>query len=500
MKIKHILIVFFLLSFVFPVRDLDAKHADLAGRWYSPVPERLRAELEGYLDKARPGKLNGRVIGVIAPHAGYRYSGPVAAFAFKALMENPPEKLVIVGFTHRRYFPNRISVLTDEYFVTPLGKAHIDRPLSEELISYSERIGYMPQAFISENSVEMEVPFAQVALDDPRLVLVALGDQSKANSDHLADALYEVLKDEENYAILASADMCHHKPYDVAKRIDADTIEAIETFDPDRFYAKSLRDENDQRMCGYGAVYAVMKASKRLGADKVKLLKYANSGDTSGMKDRVVGYMSAAFIKSDISDDRERSTGKDKETSMYDKSQRKELLKIARDTIRHYLETGERLEVEVVDEALQQEMGAFVTLHKNGALRGCIGHMVAKGPLYLAVRDMAIAAAVEDPRFPPLKASELDEVDIEISALSPMVKIEDHEDIEMGKHGVMVRMGWRSGVYLPQVAEETGWSREQFMNSLCAHKAGIPPNAWKTGQCDIYVFTAEVFGEKELSE
>ena len=185
---------------------------------------------------------------------------------------------------------------------------------------------------------------------------------------------------------------------------------------------------------------------------------------------------------------------------MFSLEQKKELLKMARNTIAHYLKTGESPDIVVEDMDLQAEMGAFVTLHKKGQLRGCIGHMVATGPLYLTVRDMAIAAATGDPRFPAMRLTELDDVDIEISVLSPMRKVDDPNEIEMGKHGVMVKRGWKSGVYLPQVADETGWSRDQFMNSLCSQKAGIPADSWKTGEAEIYVYTAEVFGEKELSK
>jgi len=177
--------------------------------------------------------------------------------------------------------------------------------------------------------------------------------------------------------------------------------------------------------------------------------------------------------------------------------QRKALLKIARDTIDRYLRTGERLDAKVDDDLLKQDMGAFVTLREHGNLRGCIGHMEARAPLYLTIRDMAIAAAARDPRFEPVTLGEMDAIDIEISVLTPMERIEDYNMIEPGKHGVMVMRGLRSGVYLPQVAVETGWDRDQFMTSLCAHKAGIPANAWKTGDCDIYIFTAEVFGEKD---
>jgi AmmeMemoRadiSam system protein A len=160
------------------------------------------------------------------------------------------------------------------------------------------------------------------------------------------------------------------------------------------------------------------------------------------------------------------------------------------------LKTGKRLEVEA-DEAFTEEMGAFVTLHKKGQLRGCIGNIVGTQPFYLTVRDMSIASATEDPRFPRVTLEEMDDIDIEISALSPMKKVNDHSEVQIPGHGVMVRQGVRGGVYLPQVATEAGWDKEEFMNSLCAHKAGISLDAWKTGECDIYVFTAEVFGEKE---
>lgn len=181
---------------------------------------------------------------------------------------------------------------------------------------------------------------------------------------------------------------------------------------------------------------------------------------------------------------------------MLNKEERKKLLTLARDTIINYLKTGKVPEVKDVDSFSKKDMGAFVTLHKNGQLRGCIGNLIAKGPLYLAVRDMAIEAATSDPRFSSVKLEEMSDVDIEISALSPMEKIEDYKKIEIGKHGVLVKSGFVSGVYLPQVANEAGWSLEEFMDSLCGEKAGLEKDAWKKGTCEMYIFTAEVFGEK----
>jgi len=497
--IKRIFLIVGVLAFAAWGCVAMAKHADLAGTWYSGLPGKLKAEINGYLQNVRTEKIRGDLIGVIAPHAGVRASGPVAAYAFKAVKEKNPDKIIVVGFSHRTHLPGRIAVFTDDAFVTPLGEARIDMDLSRKLIAYDKNIQSIPRVFESENSVELEIPFIQVVSKDARLVLVAICDQSLRNCRLLADALYNVLRDEKNFVIVASSDMCHYLPYEAAKKRDRQTIEAIKKFDPDFLYSKSLKAKHEL-MCGYGAVYAVMGACKKLGADEVEILKYANSGDTLGDRSRVVGYLSAAFMKTEKPGARAAGESEKEEQEMFDQAQRDKLLKIARDTIRHYLKTGERLDVKVEDTALKQDMGAFVTLHKHGRLRGCIGNMAATGPLCLTVRDMAIAAATEDPRFPRLTLDELDDVDIEISALTPMRKIDDYNEIETGKHGVMVRMGGRSGVYLPQVADETGWNREQFMNSLCANKAGIPEDAWKTGACEIHVFTAEVFGEKARGE
>ncbi|MFA5275751.1 MAG: AmmeMemoRadiSam system protein A [Candidatus Omnitrophota bacterium] len=177
------------------------------------------------------------------------------------------------------------------------------------------------------------------------------------------------------------------------------------------------------------------------------------------------------------------------------KEQKNKLLKLARDTITEYLTTGKILKFTENDPVLMEEMGAFVTLYKDGELKGCIGNISGSSPLSETIHDMAIAAATEDPRFSPLKPYELENTKIEISALSPLKEIHNIDEIVMGKHGVLVKDGLRSGVYLPQVAIETGWNKEEFMNSLCGSKARMNPDAWKKGKCEIYIFTAEVFGE-----
>ncbi len=147
-------------------------------------------------------------------------------------------------------------------------------------------------------------------------------------------------------------------------------------------------------------------------------------------------------------------------------------------------------------EALREPLGAFVTLHHRGRLRGCIGRMTSQQSLPETVADMAAAAAVEDPRFPALRPEELDDVRVEISVLSPLARIQNPEEIQLGRHGVLVRQGRRTGVFLPQVATETGWDLETFLSELCSGKAGLEENAWQDPETELYTFTAQVIREE----
>lgn len=185
--------------------------------------------------------------------------------------------------------------------------------------------------------------------------------------------------------------------------------------------------------------------------------------------------------------------------AMLNANQKKRLLEIARESITAFLKDGSRKSFREESPLLNQETGAFVTLHERGELRGCIGNMTGCGPLYETIAQMAIEAATGDPRFSRLSPEELGKIDIEISILSSLKKVSSYEDVNIPGHGVLIRNGFRSGVYLPQVATETGWTRTECLTSLCVHKAGLPSDAWKDPVTDIYVFTAEVFGEKDFN-
>ncbi len=177
--------------------------------------------------------------------------------------------------------------------------------------------------------------------------------------------------------------------------------------------------------------------------------------------------------------------------------QQRVLLDLARRTIEQYVTDRSVPELPEGDPAFSAERAVFVTLHKDGQLRGCIGGLEAQHPLAEAVRSSAVSAATQDPRFPPVSPDELDDIEIEVSVLSPLEKVESPDEIVVGLHGVMVSDGMRRGVFLPQVAPEQGWDRETMLSYLCAHKAGLPADAWKAG-ADLYVFTTQVFSEEDL--
>ncbi|MBU2043800.1 MAG: AmmeMemoRadiSam system protein B [Candidatus Omnitrophica bacterium] len=466
----------------------DIQNVELAGSWYPDSPGLLRQTIQNYLDQAEIPLLQGRVLALVSPHAGIAYSGGVAAWGFKAASLKPVGLVVVVGFSHRQDYDGT-AVFDKEGFQTPLGVLYTDKELLEK-ITGQDKIFADSRPFKAENSIELQLPFIQVALGDPQVLLLAIGRQNLQNARILGEALYEILKDKDDFLLIASTDLSHYLSQAEARTIDASTARAIIKLEPEELFSIC---SGQNRACGLAAVTAVEICVKKLGADQAVILKQATSADNGAAKTNVVGYLSAAFTKPD------RKIIQTKESvkmeSLFNLKQRKELLGLARKTIDGYLKQGKILQVETEDPALKEVRGVFVTLRKDEQLRGCIGNIIASQPLYLSVRDMAIAAATQDPRFPRLRTEELPNIKIEISVLSRFKKITDPDEIVIGTHGVLVKKGSRSGLYLPQVAIETGWNREEFMDSLCAEKAGIAKDSWSRGDCEIQIFTAEAFSE-----
>jgi len=462
----------------------------IAGSWYPDNPQALRREIEKYLDQAKPPSFEGELAGVVVPHAGYRYSGGVAAYAYKLLRDRYFDRVLILAPSHRAHFKGA-SVYPLGGYRTPLGIVPPDRELIEALLQHPHLIGYVPEADAQEHSLEIQLPFLQVVLPEFRLTPIVMGDQSFEFCTQLAEVIADLCRDKK-VLLIASSDLSHYHPYKDAKRLDQIVLDRMAEFDP-RGLSQDLY-QGKCEACGGGPITAVMLAVQKLGANKSKVLHYANSGDVTGDTQGVVGYMAAAFLhnpgEAGKSSHNERTrVGVDLGLSAEEKQTLKEL---AYQTIRCRCFGEPMREVKTESPKLNEHRGAFVCIHKEGELRGCIGMIEGRAPLLETIKNMAIQAAFADPRFCALTPEEVEKIDLEISVLTPLERISDPSEIEIGKHGLLIRKGHYSGLLLPQVATEHEWDRTQFLEWTC-RKAGLPLNAWKDAGVEIYRFSADVF-------
>ncbi len=493
----------------------DIKQPNVAGAFYPDNPAELSQMIDGFLATANPEAIQGDIFALISPHAGYGYSGQVAIYGYKLIKGKPYQTVIVIGPSHQYGFSG-VSIYPEGKFLTPLGDLEIDKEFTQKLLSKDKEILFQPAAFVKEHSVEVQLPFLQKVLTTNfsaterggpamhygwKIVPIVMGDCPLATCQKLAGLLKEAIGERKDVLVVASTDMYHGYDYQEAEIIDNLTLSYLKNMDAEGLYY-GLR-EGKLQLCGGFGVVSTLILAKELGHHQLKVLNYTNSAIVTGKKTKgiwTVGYSSCVIDK-----ETPNPIGRigvplsaEGERAMLNKEQRKRLLEIARNSIEVYLKTGKKLEVSETDPVLLKEMGAFVTLHKHSELRGCIGNLVGNQPLYLTIRDMAIEAATGDPRFLAVGLDELKDIEIEISALSVMQRIDDPAKIQLGLHGVLVRRGFSSGVFLPQVATETGWTKEEFLSNLCSHKAGLAPDAWKDKSTEIYVFTAEVFSEKEV--
>lgn len=462
----------------------------IAGSWYPGSPEKLTREIRGYLEQAQPQPITGRLLGLIAPHAGYLYSGGVAAHSYALLAAHPFDRVLIVAPSHRAHFPGA-SIYHLGGYRTPLGLVPLDRDLIDGLFKADAGLTFRPQAHAQEHSLEIQLPFLQVVLGAFKLTPIVMGDQSLEYCRTLAAAIARGCRDQ-RVLLVASSDLSHYHSDREARRLDRQVLECVDAFDPRRLAEKL--DQGNCEACGAGPVITVMLAARELGANRARVLHYANSGDTTGDRSGVVGYMAAALYQETAAESRDQShpgprVGVDLGLAEAEKAA---LRQLARDTIRARLDRTAPPPLDRLTGKLQEPRGAFVTLRRRGELRGCIGSLVGRGPLAETVRDMALQAAFSDPRFAPLTADELADLDLEISVLTPMERIERAEQIQIGTHGLYLKKGHRSGLLLPQVATENDWDRDQFLRWTC-RKAGLAEDAWTDPDTEIHVFSADIF-------
>lgn len=471
----------------------EIREPAIAGTWYPGSPGELRQQVVSFLAgvPAASTVAPDKVVALIAPHAGYTYSGQVAAYAYKQIDGRSFDTVVVIAPSHRIPFSG-VAVYDRGGFRTPLGVMEIDRELIATLEKKDKRFRYVPDAHAQEHALEIQLPFLQVLLPKAKLVPLLMGDQDRATCEALADALASVCAGK-SVLIVASSDLSHFHPYDAAKRLDQVVLDQVSGFDPNGLLEGLAQSRCEA--CGGGPIVSAMLAARKLGAARSKVLHYANSGDVTGDKSRVVGYMAAALV-SDRPEGQEAkpstaSAGADVGLS---REEKETLLKLARQTIEARCQGKPAPKPDATSPRLKEPRGAFVTLHKKGELRGCIGHIVAVRPLVESVAEMAEAAAFQDPRFPSVRKEEVRELEIEISALTPMQRISDPKEVEVGRHGLYMKRGARSGLLLPQVATEQGWNRTQFLENTC-RKAGLDRDAWKDPTMEIYIFSADIFRE-----
>lgn len=464
----------------------------VAGSFYPANPAALEKMIAEYVDKAETPKIEHPVMGIVAPHAGYIYSGSVAAHAYALLQNQSVRRVVVISPSHVASFRGA-SIYDGHFYETPLGKIKVDRDFGKRLAAESDLIKLSAEGHETkyqgrgEHALEVQLPFLQHVLGDFELVPVVMGEQSYESCRALGIALGELIENNETI-IVASSDLSHFHPYKEAVQLDKKVLRAIEEWD----YYNLSRNCNARiwEACGAGPIVATMIAVEQRGANVAHLLKYANSGDVpAGNRAQVVGYAAFAFYK-DSGDSLQRKA----EFNLNEQEQEK-LLNIAREAVHAIVNDEEVYSVSLNgSDALNQARGAFVTLKKKGRLRGCIGYTAPTQALCTTVRDAAIQSAVRDFRFNPVCADELQDLSFEISVLSPFRKVKDVESIVVGKHGLVIIKNENSGLLLPQVPVEQGWDRRTFLEQTC-RKAGLQKDAWKDPETDIFQFTAFVFGE-----
>lgn len=467
----------------------------VAGQFYPSGKAELSESLNGLFTAAvRPRGIT-NVLAIIAPHAGYQYSGQVAASAFNQIDPTKTyDNVFILGPSHHVGFEGA-AVYTHGDYATPLGVVKTNRELALQLSRKSPLFVVRDDAHASEHSIEVQLPFLQrVMKRDFRIVPIVLGADGPATCARIADVLRPYFN--ERNLFIVSTDFSHYPAYNDAVVVDKATADAVLSNSPQTLL-RTL-DANDKKgvgnlvtsMCGWSCVLTLLSMTGNMPQCSYQAIEYRNSGDVDiGDKHQVVGYYAIAVSLKDL----QKSQG-----FSLDPNDKETLLALARSTIEQYLRSETVLEPDLrsYSPALNVHCGAFVTLQEHGALRGCIGRFEPDEPLFRVVQQMAIAAATQDYRFPTVEPKELATITIEISVLTPMRKVSTVNDIELGKHGIYIKKGDHSGTFLPQVATETGWSKEEFLGHCSQDKAGLGWNGWK--EAEIFVYEALVFGEHDV--
>ena len=462
-----------------------------AGSFYPAGKDALTRDISRLFSECKKNDEELDVRAIISPHAGYVFSGRIAASAFSSVKKEKKIKNVfVIGSSHVMAFDGASVYNTGDY-VTPLGKMPVNKDIADKLKNENRIFDFPTTAHLQEHSIEVQVPFIQYYFTGkPLLVPIIIGTNNEASIKKIADVLKPYFTDENLFVI--SSDFSHYPSYTDAEKADKATATGIISGDP-QIFLRSLRENSSKHieglatsMCGWTSGLTLLYLTEADKSLNYKMLDYCNSGDSDyGDKDRVVGYHAIA-----VSDN--KTTG----SFFFNESEKKLLFDIARKSITAKLDGAKKIEPDgkKMPEKLKMNYGAFVTIKLNGNLRGCIGRFISSDPLYEVVSASALSSAFEDPRFTPLTKEEYAKSEIEITVLGPLQKISGPDEIVLGKHGIYIKKDFRSGTMLPQVAIEQGWSTEQFLGFTSRDKAGIGWDGWKTAE--LFVYEGVVLEEK----
>ena len=458
----------------------------VAGSFYTNDAKELWAQVSSLLQNTQVTRKED-INALIVPHAGYTYSAKTAAKAYKTL-DKKYKNIFLIGSSHH-VSTNGASIYNIGNYETPLGEVKVNQEIVTQIMQKSKLFSYHKDAHTKEHTLEVQLPFLQTIYGkELRIVPIII-------ATHDIDTLKQISKVLEPYftednLFIISTDLSHFPSYEDAKFVDKKTLDAIETNNPQTLINTIIENKESTlkglqtSACGWSSVLTLMYLTQTKDYT-YELLEYTNSGDAAnGDKKRVVGYGAMrVYTKKDV--------------SFLNSQQKKQLLEIARLALHDAVLKNEKVSLNEskIYPKLKDELGAFVTLYKNGALRGCIGRFEPKQPLYSVVVDMSIASAFNDTRFNKVTPDEFKNIEIEISVLTPRKKIHSIDEIELGKHGIYVQKGSLNGTYLPHVATQMQWSVEEFVRSCAIEKAGIAQDELDT--IEIYTYEAIVFGDKD---
>lgn len=489
-----VVILIFLLILAYKTNHFERRNirkAAVAGSWYPGDKENLEAAINTYLNNVNKANLNGTIKALIVPHAGYSFSGQVAATAFRQL-DDTYGTVIIIGPSHTSNFIGA-SIPDFTHYETPLGLVKLSNKAKE--LSKEKFFQSHPTAHLKEHDIEIELPFLQKVLKNFEIIPILIGASTTPDElNSIARTLKRYVDDKT--LIVVSTDFTHYGPnygylpfteniQENLKNLDLTAVDRILSNDPEGFL--EFCDKTKCTICGRQAITILLYMFKDENI-KPYLLYYTTSGALTNDYTNSVSYATMAFTQ--------------QEKEQLNEEEQEFLLELARDTVEQYLKTGKKPSVDEskLTPALKEVQGCFTTFTENNNLRGCIGHILPQEELYKCVMDNAINAAVNDARFNPVVYDEMKDIKIEVSVLTVPQKLEfsSGEDL-LSKlrpmvDGVVLKQGFRQSTYLPQVWANFK-SKEEFLPSLCM-KGGMPLDCWKNTDTEVYTYQAFVFEEE----